>query len=407
MNNPARIIIAGAGPVGCSAALYLAQSDVPVSLIEACDALPEDLRASTFHSPTLDMLDDLGVVDNVIEQGIICPIWQQRDTRDNWSVDWDLGVLRDDTRHPYRIQCEQFKLTRIILAELEKIENVEVLFNVKAISADQDDNGVTLNVDTATGPGALKGRYLIAADGASSAIRVSQGIEFPGLTFPEIWLCVSTPFRFEDHFENLAPVAYFGADDFWFLLLRVPGLCRVLTPSRQGQTAEDLVQEGSVQELLHRVAPIAGDFETVHRTAYSVHQRVAKIYHLGRIFLAGDAAHLNNPLGGMGMNGGIHDGINLSKKIVSVWRGDADERLLDRYEAERLPVAMEFVQKTTMNNKAMLEQNDAVARNARQAELSAIVSDPKKAREYLLVSSMITSLENENSERSDETEIYG
>ncbi|MGY9002274.1 MAG: FAD-dependent oxidoreductase [Rhodospirillales bacterium] len=394
MNNVDRVIIAGAGPVGCASALYLAQNDIPVTLIEACDSLPEDLRASTFHSPTLEMLDDLGVVDKVIEQGLVCPIWQQRDTRDDWLVNWDLGVLKDDTNHPYRIQCEQFKLTRIIVAELEKMKNVEVLFNVKAVDADQDKHGVTLKVNTLDGHEELKGRYLIASDGASSAIRVSQDIKFPGLTFPELWLCVSSEFEFENHFENLAPVAYFAAEDFWFLLLRVPGLWRVLMPSNQGQTAEMLVQENSVQELMHRVVPIEGNFETVHRTAYPVHQRVAESYRSGRIFLAGDAAHINNPLGGMGMNGGVHDGINLSKKIVSVWRGDAEESLLDLYEKERLPVATEYVQKTTLRNKAMLEQNDSIARKARQKELSAVASNPMKAREYLLESSMIASFKN-------------
>jgi 3-(3-hydroxy-phenyl)propionate hydroxylase len=391
MNNADRIIIAGAGPVGCVSALYLAQNGIPVTLIEACDSLPEDLRASTFHSPTLDMLDDLGVAGKIIEQGLICPIWQQRDTRDNWSVEWDLGILKEDTNHPYRIQCEQFKLTRVIVAELAKMKNVEILFSVKAVSADQDEQGVTLKVDTADGLKELKGRYLIASDGASSVIRASQGINFPGLTFPELWLCVSTEFEFENYFDNLAPVAYFSAENFWFLLLRVPGLWRVLMPSNNGQTAEMLLQEGSVQELMHRVVPIEGDFETVHRTAYPVHQRVAESYQCGRIFLAGDAAHINNPLGGMGMNGGIHDGINLSKKIASVWRGDADEKLLDLYEAERLPVANEYVQKTTLRNKAMLEQHDPIARKARQKELSTVAADPQKAREYLLESSMIAS----------------
>jgi 3-(3-hydroxy-phenyl)propionate hydroxylase len=391
MNNADRIIIAGAGPVGCVAALYLAQNDIPVTLIEACDSLPEDLRASTFHSPTLEMLDDLGVAGKIIEQGLVCPIWQQRDTRDNWSVEWDLGILKDDTDHPYRVQCEQFKLTRVIVDELAKMRNVEILFSIKAVSADQDEHGVTLKVNTAEGPKELKGRYLIASDGASSAIRASQDIKFPGLTFPELWLCVSTEFEFENYFDNLAPVAYFSAENFWFLLLRVPGLWRVLMPSNNGQTAEMLLQEGSVQELMHRVVPIEGDFETVHRTAYPVHQRVAESYQCGRIFLAGDAAHINNPLGGMGMNGGIHDGINLSKKIASVWRGDADEKLLDLYEAERLPVANEYVQKTTLRNKAMLEQHDPIARKARQKELSTVVADPQKAREYLLESSMIAS----------------
>jgi 3-(3-hydroxy-phenyl)propionate hydroxylase len=393
-----RVIIAGAGPVGCSSALYLAQQGIPVTLIEACDSLPEDLRASTYHSPTLDMLDDLGVVDKLIEQGIICPIWQYRDTRDDWQVDWDLGVLKNDTRHPYRLQCEQFKLTRIIVEELKKFDHVEVRFNTAAAGTTQDEHGVTLNVNTPDGSEDLNGRYLIAADGASSVIRVSQGIEFPGLTFPELWLCVSTEFKFEDHFENLAPVSYCAADGFWFLLLRVPGMWRVLQPSRKGQTAEALVADESVQDLMHRVLPIPGDYETIHRTAYSVHQRVAESYQNGRIFLAGDAAHLNNPLGGMGMNGGVHDGLNISEKIAKVWKGEAGEQELDLYEVQRRPVALDYVQKTTLGNKAMLEENDPVVRKARQDDLSATASDPEKAREFLLRSSMMASLDSEATE---------
>ena len=209
-----RVLIAGAGPVGCSAALYLAQRGIPVTLVEAGATLPEDLRASTFHPPTLDMLDDLGVVDQLLEQGIVCPEWQYRDTREGVIANWDLGVLKDDTRHPYRIQCEQYKLTRIIVAELAKMDNVDVRFRVRATGTSQDEHGVTLSVDGPDGPEDLKGRYLIAADGASSIIRISQGIGFPGLTFPELWLCTSTEFKFEDHFENL------GAD----CVYRRPGI---------------------------------------------------------------------------------------------------------------------------------------------------------------------------------------
>ncbi|MGB0629890.1 MAG: FAD-dependent oxidoreductase [Alphaproteobacteria bacterium] len=392
MSDSDRVLISGAGPVGCSAALYLAQRGVPVTLIEAGAELPEDLRASTFHPPTLDMLDDLGVVDQLIEQGIICPKWQYRDTREGVVAEWDLGVLENDTKHPYRIQCEQYKLTRIIVAELEKMDNVEVLFRVRGTEASQDDHGVTLSVETPDGPDELKGRYLIAADGASSAIRITQGIEFPGLTFPELWLCTSTEFKFEDHFENLAPIAYIADPDFWFVFVRVPGLWRLLLPSRPGEDAESLVSDETVQERMHQVCPKTGDYDTFHRTAYAVHQRVAETYRAGRVFLAGDSAHINNPLGGMGMNGGIHDAVNLCEKLVRVWNGDADDRELDKYDAQRRPVAVDYVQQTTIRNKAMLEESDPVARKAKLDEMRATVADPEKAREYLLQSSMITTL---------------
>ncbi len=392
MSENDRVLIAGAGPVGCSAALYLAQRGIPVTLVEAGALLPEDLRASTFHPPTLDMLDDLGVVDQLLEQGIVCPEWQYRDTREGVIANWDLGVLKDDTRHPYRVQCEQYKLTRIIVAELAKMDNVDVRFRVRATGTSQDEHGVTLNVEGPEGPEDLKGKYLIAADGASSVIRISQGIGFPGLTFPELWLCTSTEFKFEDHFENLAPIAYIADPDFWFVFVRVPGLWRLLLPSRVGETAESLVTDETVQDRMHQVCPKTGDYDTYHRTAYSVHQRVAETYRKGRIFLAGDAAHINNPLGGMGMNGGIHDAVNLSEKLVRVWNGEADDRELDRYDAQRRPIAVDYVQKTTIRNKQMLEETDPEIRKAKHDEMRAMVADPVKAREYLLQSSMITTL---------------
>lgn len=387
-----RVLIAGAGPVGCSAALYLAQRGIPVTLIEAGAVLPEDLRASTFHPPTLDMLDELGVIDQLLEEGIVCPEWQYRDTREGVVANWDLGVLKNDTRHPYRIQCEQYKLTRIIVAELEKMDNVDVRFRIRATGTSQDEHGVTLNVDTPEGPEELKGRYLIAADGASSVIRITQGIEFPGLTFPELWLCTSTEFKFEDHFEDLAPIAYIADPDFWFVFVRVPGLWRLLLPSRLGETAESLVTDETVQDRMHQVCPKTGDYDTFHRTAYSVHQRVAETYRKGRVFLAGDSAHINNPLGGMGMNGGIHDAVNLSEKLVKVWNGEANERELDLYDAQRRPIAIDYVQKTTIRNKQMLEETDPDARKSRHDEMRATVADPAKAREYLLQSSMISTL---------------
>ena len=393
MSDTDRVLIAGAGPVGCVAALHLAQNGIPVTLVEASNELPIDLRASTFHPPTLDMLDDLGVVGTLIEQGIICPIWQYRDTREGVVAEWDLSVLKDDTRHPYRVQAEQYKLTNIIVDQLRKMDNVDFRFRVRATGTEQDERSVTLNVETPEGPEAIVGRYLIAADGASSAIRVSQGIEFPGLTFPELWLCTSTEYPFEDRFENLAPIAYVADPDFWFVFVRVPGLWRLLMPSRPGETAASLVSDETVQDRMHQVCEKDGDYDTYHRTAYAVHQRVAETYRKGRVFLAGDSAHINNPLGGMGMNGGIHDAVNLCEKILQVWHGDADDREFDRYDGQRRPIAIDYVQQTTMRNKAMLEETDPAARKVKHDEMRAIAADPAKAREYLLQSSMISALQ--------------
>lgn len=391
-----RVVIAGAGPVGCCAALSLAQAGIPVLVLEAGDELLLDLRASTFHPPTLDMLEELGVVDTLIGQGLICPRWQYRDTEAGVIADWDLGMLSDYTNHPYRVQAEQFRLTDIIYNVLKDMPDVEVRFGARVTGTSQDADTVTIEIETADGPETVTGTYLIAADGGSSAVRKSQNIGFDGLTFPEKWLIASTPYDFSQRFEGLAPIAYVTSPAEWFVFVYVSGLWRVLLPARQDETDETILNDEYMQSRLQQIAEIDGEYDIQHRTAYSVHQRVAENYVKGRIFLAGDAAHINNPLGGMGMNGGIHDAINLCEKLIQVWRGEADESAFDRYDRQRRPIAIEYVQKATINNKQMLEEADPAVRKKRQDELRRTAENPETAKAFLLQSSMISALQRAN-----------
>jgi 3-(3-hydroxy-phenyl)propionate hydroxylase len=143
---------------------------------------------------------------------------------------------------------------------------------------------------------------------------------------------------------------------------------------------------------LQALCPNDKDYDIVHATAYRVNERVATRYMEGRIFLAGDAAHVNNPLGGMGMNGGIHDAVNLSEKLVQVWNGAANLDLMGRYERQRRKAAVEAVQAQTMRNRAMMNETDPAARRAYHDELRATVANPERHRAYVMRSSMIQSL---------------
>ena len=147
----------------------------------------------------------------------------------------------------------------------------------------------------------------------------------------------------------------------------------------------------NVEKRLQAVVPSSAPYEVVHKTAYKVHERVASKYVEGRIFLAGDAAHINNPLGGMGMNGGIHDAVNLVEKLTKVWHG-APLETMGRYERQRRKVAIETVQTQALKNRAILNAKDATQRLAYHSELREIVSDRKKHKEYVMKSAMITSL---------------
>ncbi|MCH7928554.1 MAG: FAD-dependent monooxygenase, partial [Candidatus Dadabacteria bacterium] len=159
------------------------------------------------------------------------------------------------------------------------------------------------------------------------------------------------------HFADLTYVTYFSDPVEWFFLLKTREFWRCMLPTPDGAIGEGLLDEKNVQNRLNRIVPNDEPYQVVHRTLYRIHQRVAATYRVGSIFLAGDSAHINNPLGGMGMNGGIHDAVNLAEKIVAVLRGAPDE-LLDRYDRPRRNIALEYVQTQSVRNREILTATD-------------------------------------------------
>lgn len=384
-----RVLIAGAGPVGLVAAAALSDAGIPVLVVEAERDLPDGLRASTFHPPTLDMLEQFGVVGAMLAQGLICPTWQYRDRAHGVIATFDLSLLAGDTGHPYRLQCEQWRLTRLLRDQLPADA---FLYDARAVDVAQDEAGVTLTVERPDGAReALRGRFLIGADGARSAVRRAAGIDFPGLTIPELFLTLSTSFAFHEAIPDLANIAYVSDPEEWFVLLRTAGMWRVLLPTDPTLTDDAMLADAAIETRMQGVLTTSAPYEIRHRTAYRVHERVAEHYVAGRVALAGDAAHVNNPLGGMGMNGGIHDAFALAASLVRVFQ-DGDETALPRYERQRRKVAIETVQAQALRNRATLNQRDPAARAAHQAELRAIAADPEKHRAFLLRSSLIQSL---------------
>ena len=388
-----RVIVAGAGPVGMTAASYLAMHDIPVLVLEAGDDLATDLRASTWHPPTLDMLDFFdSLTGEIADWGLVAPAWQYRDRETGPVVTWDMGLLRDDTGHPYRLQTEQWKLTRLLHRRMADVPHFDLRFGHEVTDAGQDGNRAWVTANTADGEATFDGRWVIAGDGANSAVRRSLGIAYDGLTFPELFLTLSTSFEFRGPMPDLTLVNYFADPEEWLVLLRVVDAWRVLFPTGPDEDMEKALTDGRVQERLEGVAPGCGPFDVVHKTHYRVHQRVADKYRIGRILLAGDAAHINNPLGGMGMNGGLQDAFSLCEKLVAVWRGEADDAVLDRYERQRRAMALDFVQQSTIRNRETLMEADPVQRQKRHDEMRRTAEDPARAREFLLRSSMIAGL---------------
>ena len=385
------VTVVGAGPVGLVAAVSLIENNIPVIVLEASADLAVDLRASTFHPPTLEFLDKLNLADDLISRGIKCPFWQFRDRKKGEIATFDLGLLKDYTNHPYRLQAEQWKLTEAARKRLDESDLAQLITDISVISIDQNSDFVTVYAKRKTGEKEVyQTRFLIGADGARSTIRAETKVGFPGLTIPEIFLSLSTTFRYDQAIEGLADISYISDPDEWLVQLRTPTLWRVLFPTDPSLSDTEIVDADRVEERMQNLLP-GEPYEIKHKTAYRVHERVADKYVHGRVFLAGDAAHLNNPLGGMGMNGGIHDAINLTDKLTEVWRG-APVSLMDRYERQRRKVAIETVQAQALRNRTVLNEKDPAKRDAYHDELRQIVSDKVKHTEYVLKSSMIQSL---------------
>jgi len=386
-----RVVVVGAGPVGLTAALALARRNIPTLVLAAEPELVMELRGSTFHPPTLEMLDEFDVVPSMIAAGLKAPTWQLRDRETGPVATFDLALLAADTSHPYRVQCEQWKLMRLLRDAYLKIPGAEIGFSHTVTGVTPGDDQATVEAETPNGLVTIGARYVVAADGARSAVRRALDIPFEGFTYPELFLIASTDYPFEDTLTGIAYVNYIADPDEWLVLLRVPGLWRVLVPAPEDSDREKLLSDDNLQGVLQRVVPRGSDYHIAHRSIYHVHQRVAQSLRSGRVLLAGDAAHINNPLGGMGMNGGIHDAFNLSDKLAAIYAG-ADDALLDRYDRQRRTVAVEAVQQQTHRNQQILSERDPQVRQKSLDAMRKTAADPALARDYMLKSSMIAGL---------------
>jgi 3-(3-hydroxy-phenyl)propionate hydroxylase len=391
-----QVLISGGGPVGLLCAWLLGRRGIPVVLFDENAGPQADPRAATTHPATLDLLAEDGLADDIERVGLVAPLFQFWDRPSASLVaQFDHAALNNDTRHPYVVQCEQFKTAKLVLRRLATLGNVAVKFNHAVVDVAQADRTVSVDVKGPNGIEKCTGAYLIGADGGRSTVRKSCGIAFDGFTWPERFIVFTTPFDFEKN-RGYCPRSYFADPGSWCNCFKVsadgpPGLWRTVFPTNAPEPDADLTSDVAVQALMQKFFPSSEPYEVVHRNLYVTHQRVAATFREGRVLLAGDAAHVNNPIGGMGLNGGIQDAVNLCEKLLAVLLDDAPERLLDLYSLQRRTVAIEFVQEQSIANKKRLEERDPEVRKRNLDELAAIAADKERARAFLLRTSMIAS----------------
>jgi 3-(3-hydroxy-phenyl)propionate hydroxylase len=385
-------LIAGAGPVGLFAAIRLTGFGIPVTLVEQGASVGDDIRASTFHPPTLEMMEPYGITEEMVAAGEVVPEWQIRMHVTGEKVLFDLGRIADRTRYPFRLQYEQRNLCAVMDQMLRAEPLAELIYGTELVAAVQDGDAVAIQTRCGGEARRLHGRFLIAADGGASTVRSLLGIPFDGSIYPERTVLVTTPFPFGEHIEGLSGVSYCWHESGNFALLKLPGCWRASLYFPEDLRAEDALSDDYLQAQLSEICPTGGRFEILDKREYRVHQRIVPGYNHGRILLAGDAAHLNSPSGGMGMNGGLHDAHNLTEKLNDIWRG-GDLALLDLYSRQRHPVAKnQIIEQADQNRKRMTEKSPQ-KRREHFAALEAIAADDDKCRAFLIRSSMIEGLE--------------
>lgn len=381
------ILIVGAGPVGLSAAMALVKKGVPVTVIESEKMLTNVPKASTLHPPTLEVFNEWGILQKVEEQSLVVRNFQywNRGKKEVIS-DLKLGLLKDDTKYPYRYQCEQHILTQILYDELVDSDLARIYLNTKLVDLDQDKNKVVVQLETDGVDKRATFDYVIGADGASSIVRKKLGIEFEGITYPQYHLLVCVENHdFTEEYPNLAPVSYFFDHVEWVALIQNPNYWKFLLPL--DTTLKNQITDEYIQTKIRQFAGQDKEFDIFHWVVYKVHQRVADKFLEGRCVIIGDAAHVNNPLGGMGMNSGIHDAYFLANYMAQIYHSGEPKEILKDFEEKRQRNAKEVVQKITIRNEEAARQTDTMKESIRKMEI--LNKDDVAARTYLLESSMI------------------
>ena len=396
MAGDGHVVISGGGPTGAIAALACAQRGFRVTLLEAAREIDDNPRAATTHPSTLEYIDRLGFVDEFIDKGLVCRYFQfwDRDSRTR-VAQFDHELLRDETKFPFAVQTEQHKLVQMLLPKIAAHPGCSAELGTEVVDAVQDDRGVKVTVRRDGELSQLDCDWLVAADGGRSTIRKLLDIPFEGFTFPERFTVLTTVHDFERSlgccYRN-----YLAGSEEWAMIFKVAGddmkgRWRAVMPTRESETDAQALADASVLGRIHGLDGSCTLDDVVHRKIYNVHQRIAAQFRVGRIYLAGDASHLNNPIGGLGLNCGIHDAMELVDTLEAARAGAGEERLA-RDPRRRRTLNAEFSQEQTINNKKRLEEKDPAARQRRLDELRATEADPARQKAFLMRSSLIASV---------------
>ena len=346
------VIVVGGGPAGFVCALGLARAGVRVTVIESEVKIVESPRAAVYHWCVLDGLEMLGIRGEVERTGFSKQDYTYLVHKTGERIDFSLEALNGHTPFPYNLHLGQHRLAEIAMRNLAEYPNASVRFNTRLMSLSQDHDGVTLRVMTPTGPEEMHAKWIVGADGAGSTVRRQLALDFEGMTWPERFVATNVFFDFERYHYARATFLIDEVHGAVIAKLDNSGLWRC-TYMEDAALPEQTILE-RLPLVFEAILPGAGDYKIDLAAGYRMHQRSAPRYRVGRVLLAGDAAHVTNPTGGLGLTSGLLDCFALYPALAAVISDGADSAVLDRYSDARREIFLNRVSPQAVANKRLI-----------------------------------------------------
>ena len=376
------VVIAGAGPVGLAAALLLARRGVRVSLFEKRDRLNEASKASTFHPPTLALLDHLGVLPQMLARGQRVDFIQYRTTAEGLIGEIAFADLAAETDYPFRLHLEQSRITPMLLAGLQALPNARMAFQSEVADVRALADGVAVRVDGPDGAETVEADYLLGTDGAHSRVREAAGIGFSTTPYPGSVMRVLADDSLDAVLPGLRPISYLVHGDASASFLKMPDCWRIILRVPDGVDDATAQSRDWIFERLRLLLPDAplARLNVIGQDQYRASRGIAAAYRSGRVLLSGDAAHLTNTRGGMNMNFGLHDAFVIAQALAEGLAADDPAR-----------VAAAADQRAALASGTLLPRTDAMV-SGQQAWLDhvrTLLGDADARRAFLRRTAML------------------
>lgn len=401
MTRAEPVLIVGAGPVGLSLALWLLQRGVDVRVLEREARLPSHSNLVTIHPPTMEMLHRGGALDACLKESLRVSevqFWDQ--TKKEMTARLSYDAIDQDTAFPFRLLCPLSALTRALADGIRAIAPDAIQTGCEFREVRETEDGVSAQLTTSAGEVEMSGRYLVGADGADSKVRQALGVEFAGLVYEHGFLLVEGDLELDRYFPDIGPVAYMYGAESPATVMRSDAKWLVVFPLRRDENHAETQDEARVAERMAGLVGADAGPKVEHVSIYRVSQRLARQFRVGRVLLAGDAAHCHgDPAEGIGLNSGLHDAYHLAQAFQAVYAGGPDPQRLDDYAGTRRRIALDLVQKAANAHYNNFTKN-VYPLQTEGLRVAAIASSRATTRTYLLHASLmepaVTSLSPES-----------